>query len=59
MWICPECKSINYEKGPCECCGYSGNQNNNNGYRIRYWQTPSRTDDTDTSMDIWYGYTFY
>jgi hypothetical protein len=24
MWICPNCDAQNFEKGDCECCGYSG-----------------------------------
>lgn len=55
MWKCPECKALNYETGPCECCGYSGNPNKDSDYRIRYWQLPSRTDDTTSPTDIWYG----
>lgn len=24
MWKCPRCLAMNYQKGPCECCGYEG-----------------------------------
>ena len=23
MWICPLCNAINFERGKCECCGYT------------------------------------
>ena len=54
MWICPNCRAENYEKGACECCGYSKDPIFDVIYKIKYWYTPSRTGETVRPMDIWY-----
>ena len=47
MWICPNYRAENYEKGPCGCCGYYKGQALDN-------EIPLRRDGTDQPMGIMY-----
>ena len=38
MWICPRCSATNYNRGVCECCGYTGKKDNETswlGYNLK------------------------
>lgn len=54
MWICPNCKAVNYDRGACECCGYDGKCLIDD-YRITYGQNPLTTDETTRPVDILWG----
>jgi hypothetical protein len=54
MWICPKCQALNYEKGECECCGYSKEQVLDKQYEIKKCYTPLRKDGIDQLCDIQY-----
>lgn len=55
MWICPNCRAENYERGPCGCCGYFKGWSLECPAKMKRCWTPSETDSTDQPMKIWYG----